>query len=140
MVSGSASTPDRRGDGLLRSSPVGPLWQPPGGEGPLSAKEYIEAIAEELARVRGRGLLLSPADVQLALGWHAAEIPLPAVLAEVRKASRLRARSAGARGAAEMLISLQALAPAIERLRPRRLQPRPTGLGRELRDAAGKPG
>ena len=51
----------------------------------LTAKEYIEAIAEELGRVRGRGLLLSPADVQLALCWHAAQVPLSSVVAEVRQ-------------------------------------------------------
>ena len=72
----------------------------------MTAKEYIEAIAQELGRVRGRGLLLSPADVQLALRWHAAQVPLAAVLAEVRKASRLRVRVSGVRGAAEMLVSL----------------------------------
>jgi hypothetical protein len=108
----------------------------------LSAKEYIEAIAQELGRVRGRGLLLSSADAQLALSWHAAQVPLAAVLAEVRKAGRLRARTAPVRGAAEMLISLQALAPAIERLRGRGPPPptRPEGLCAQLRAAARAPG
>jgi len=107
----------------------------------LTAKEYIEAVADELARVRGRALLLSPADMQLALSWHAAQVPLPAVLAEVRKAARLRARASGLRGAAEMLVSLQALAPALERLKPRRPALAATpGLEAELRAAARRPG
>ncbi len=107
----------------------------------MTAKEYIEAIAQDLAKVRGRALLLSPADVQLALGWHAGQVPLAAVLAEVRKAARLRVRASGVRGAAEMLVSLQALAPALERMR---IRPRPAaapeGLAGELRAAARRPG
>jgi hypothetical protein len=108
----------------------------------LSAKEYIEAIAQELGRVRGRGLLLSSADAQLALSWHAAQVPLAAVLAEVRKAGKLRTRTSPVRGAAEMLISLQAFAPAIERLRGRRPPPppKPEGLCAQLRAAARAPG
>jgi hypothetical protein len=85
----------------------------------LTAQEYIETVAQELGRVRGRGLLLSSADAQLALAWHAAKVPLAAVVTEVRKAARLRSRAAPVRGAAELSISLQAVAPAIERLRPR---------------------
>jgi len=108
----------------------------------LTAKEYIEAVAQELGKVRGRGLLLSPADAQLALSWHAARVPLAAVIAEVRKAVRLRPRSAATRGAAEMLVSLQALAPALERLRACRPPPqrKPEGLCAQLRAAARAPG
>ena len=64
----------------------------------MTAREYIETIAQELSSVRGRGLLLSPADAQLALSWHAREVPLAAVIAQVRKAARLRARSARQKG------------------------------------------
>jgi hypothetical protein len=108
----------------------------------LTAKEYIETVAQELGRVRGRGLLLSPADAQLALRWHAAQVPLAAVIAEVRKAARLRARTAGVRGAAELLVSLQAVAPAIERLCARRpaAAPKAEGLCVQLRAAARAPG
>lgn len=107
----------------------------------MTAKEYIDAIAQELGRVRGRGLLLSPADLQLALGWHSAQVPLAAVLAEVRKAARLRVRVSGVRGAAEMLVSLQALAPAVERMKVRRpAAAAPAGgLADELRAAARRP-
>jgi hypothetical protein len=107
----------------------------------LTAKEYIEAIAQELGRVRGRALLLSPADVQLALCWHASQVPLAAVIAEVRKAARLRVRVSGVRGAAEMLVSLQALAPAVERMKPRRTPDAAScrGLAGELRAAARRP-
>ncbi len=108
----------------------------------MTAKEYIEAVAQELGKVRGRGLLLSPADAQLALSWHAAQVPLAAVIAEVRKAVRLRPRGAPARGAAEMLVSLQALAPALERHRARPKAPpaRPQGLCAQLRGTARDPG
>jgi hypothetical protein len=107
----------------------------------LTAKEYIEAVARELGRVRGRGLLLSPADAQLALSWHAAQVPLAAVITEVRKAVRLRPRSSAVRGSAEMLLSLQALAPALERHRAcRQPAPRPEGLCAQLRAAARAPG
>ena len=108
----------------------------------MTAREYIEAIAQELGRVRGRGLLLSPADARLALSCHAAHVPLAAVLAEVRKAGRLRARGGPARGTAEMLVSLQALAPALERLCARRAiaEPAPAGLGGQLKAAARRPG
>jgi hypothetical protein len=85
--------------------------------------------------------LLSSADAQLALSWHAAQVPLAAVLAEVRKVGRLRTRTS-VRGAAEMLISLQALVPTIERLRRRRppALPKPEGLCAQLRAAARAPG
>ena len=106
----------------------------------MTAKEYIEAVAQELGKVRGRGLLLSPADAQLALSWHAARVPLAAVITEVRKAARLRPRSGLARGAAEMLLSLQALAPALERHRAPRPAPRAEGLREQLRAAALAPG
>jgi len=123
------------------SDPSGNLLRQPRGRG-LTAKEYIEAVAQELGRIRGRGLLLSPADAQLALSWHAANVPLAIVIAEVRKAARLRPRSAPARGAAEMLVSLQALAPALERHCVRRKPPpsRPEGLCAQLRAAARDPG
>jgi len=106
----------------------------------LTAKGYIEAVAQELGKVRGRGLLLSPADAQLALSWHAARVPLAAVITEVRKAARLRPRSGLARGAAEMLISLQALAPALERHRAPPPAPRAEGIREQLRAAALAPG
>jgi hypothetical protein len=106
----------------------------------LTAREYIEAVAQELGRVRGRGLILSPADAQLALSWHAAQVPLPAVLAEVRRAARLRSKAAGARGAAELSISLQAVAPAIDRLRLRPVPaPKADALGAQLRRACRGP-
>src|SRR5215468_11923523 len=143
MLSSSASTPARRGNEPRSGAAVGPLGQPQmlmaRGQG-LTAKEYIEAVAQELGKVRGRGLLLSPADAQLALSWHAARVPLAAVITEVRKAARLRPRSGPARGAAEMLISLQALAPALERHRAPRPAPAPEGLREQLRAAALAPG
>src|SRR6195256_3582180 len=115
MVSGSASTPAQRVDDRLLSDPSGSLRAPPRGHTGLTAKEYIETVAQELGRVRGRGLLLSPVDAQLALSWHASRIPIAAVIAEVRRTARLRTRTAGVRGAAEMLVSLQAIASSIER-------------------------
>jgi hypothetical protein len=104
----------------------------------VTAREYIEAVARELGKVRGRGLLLSPADAQLALGWHAAQVPLQTVLREVRRAARLRPK-AQVRGAAEPMLSLQVIAQSI-RIPARREKPRQTGLREQLRDAARAPG
>ena len=89
----------------------GKMTARPGNQ--LTAREYIEAVARELGKVRGSGLLLSPADASLALSWHADQVPLAAVLAEVRRAAKLRAK-ARARGAAEPPISLRHIAGAID--------------------------
>jgi hypothetical protein len=105
----------------------------------LTAQEYIETVAHELGKVRGRGLLLSSADAQLALAWHAAQVPVAAVVGEVRKAARLRSQAPAARGAAELSISLQILAPAIERLKPRPAAVRSEALSTELRAACRTP-
>ena len=107
---------------------------------PLTAREYVEAVALDLGKLRGRGLLLSPADTQLALSWHAARIPLAAVQSEIRKAARLQPRLV--RGAAATLFSLQLIAPAVERLRSQRpARPAaPEGLRGQLRAATDAPG
>lgn len=112
-----------------------------GAQAILTAQEYIETVAQELGKVRGRGLLLSSADAQLALAWHAAQVPLAAVVTEVRKAARLRSQAPAARGAAELSISLQVVAPAIERLRPRpgTAVARSEALSTELRAACRTP-
>ena len=77
----------------------------------MKAREYIEAIAAELSRLRGRGLLLSSADAQLALSWHAAGVPLAQIQTELRRARKLR--PATPRGAVEVGFSLQLLASSI---------------------------
>ena len=104
----------------------------------LTAREYIEAVARELGKVRGGGLLLSPADASLALSWHAAQVPLTTVLTEVRKAVRLKAR-AHARDAVEPAISLQQVARAVDVRAPTRTKaPKPAArtLGEQLRAAS----
>ena len=84
----------------------------------MTAREYIEGIAAELSRLRGRGLLLSPTDAQLALSWHEAGVPLSEVQAELRRARRLKPPCA--RGAIEIGLSLQLFAASIaSRLRRR---------------------
>src|SRR5258705_8982062 len=141
MLSGSASTPPRREDDRCCRTRQAVFERRREGTPGMTAKEYIETVAQELGRVRGRGLLLSPADAQLALSWHASRVPVAAVIAEVRRAARLRTRTAGVRGAAEMLVSLQAIAPAIDRLTARRPPPppKPEGLRAQLRAAAQPP-
>jgi hypothetical protein len=121
------------------ASAVRPMSDPCGriGRG-VTAREYIEAVARELGKARGRGLLLSPADAQLALSWHAAQVPLQSVLAQVRRAARLRP-AAAPRGAVEPLLSLQLIAQAI-RAPVRREKPRDKGLREQLRGAARAPG
>src|ERR1700682_4898102 len=110
MVSGSASTPPRREDDRCCRTRRAVFEGNREGTPGLTAREYIETVAQELGKVRGRGLLLSPADAQLALSWDAWRGPGGGVLAEVRRAARLRTRTTGVRGAAEMLVSLQAIA------------------------------
>jgi hypothetical protein len=86
--------------------------------------------------------LLSPADAALALSWHAAQVPLQLVLAEVRRASRLLGK-VQARGAAQPQLSLQVLAKAVEsraRVSPRRPAARPESLSAQLRKAAAAKG
>jgi len=92
--------------------------------------------------VRGGGLVLSPADAQLALSWHAAGVPLAGVSAELQRASRLRPRSARARGAHELGISLQLVAQSLDRKkRPRKPRVAPEGgIAAQLRAAARAPG
>jgi len=110
----------------------------------VTAREYIEIVAQELGKVRGGGLLLSPADASLALAWHAAEVPIAAVVAEVRRAARLRRSGPVVRGAAELPLSLQVIAQSVEakaRRRPKRPVPREeTGLREQLLAAARAPG
>ncbi len=109
----------------------------------MTAREYIEAIAHELSKARGKGLLLSPADAQLALSWHAGQVPLQAVLTEVRRAARLRPASALLRGAAETGLSLQLIAQSFAgRLKAvrRARAPLDHGLGAQLRAATRAPG
>jgi hypothetical protein len=104
----------------------------------VTAREYIETLARELGRVRGRGLLLSPADAQLALAWHAAQVPLQTVVMQVRRAARLRPQLP-VRGAVEPPLSLQTIAGAIK-VKPRREKPREAGLREQLRAASRAPG
>jgi hypothetical protein len=81
----------------------------------MNARDYVESIAQSLSRLRGSGLLLSPADAQLALAWHAAGVPLPDVLHVLSTGrSRLRANRATARGAQPTALSLQTFAAAVE--------------------------
>jgi hypothetical protein len=105
----------------------------------VTPRDYIEEIAAELSRLRGRGLLLSPADARLALSWHAAGIPLSEVQAELRRARRLKPPTA--RGAAEVGLSLQLLEGTMAaqvRRKPRAQAPAPS-LASELLRAARSP-
>jgi hypothetical protein len=108
----------------------------------MSAREYIEALAIELSRLGGRGLVLSPADAQLALAWHASEVPLQAVVQELRRVGRpLRA---AVRGVAAPGVSLQVIEKSIDarlRRRPRKpVRRRAEGLEAQLLSAARAPG
>ena len=105
----------------------------------MTPREYIEGIAAELSRLRGRGLLLSPADAELALSWHAAGIPLSDVQAQLRRAKRLKAPAG--RGTAQVGLTLQLFAPALAaqaRRKPRTKPPAP-GLSAELLAASRSP-
>ena len=105
----------------------------------MNAREYIEAVAFELSRARGKGLMLSPADTTLALSWHAAQVPIAQVTAELRKLSRKHPKS---RGAILPPLSLQLLEARFDG-RVQRLRPEPAkgrqALSQQLLSAAGDP-
>ena len=106
----------------------------------MKPREYIETLALELSRVGGRGLVLSPADAQLALAWHAADVPLQTVVTLLRRAARPRV--AAVRGAAEPGMSLQAIERSVTvraGKKPRKA-PEPRGLTAQLRAATRAPG
>jgi hypothetical protein len=107
----------------------------------MTAKQYVETLAQELARAPGgRGLMLSPADAQLALSWHAAGVPLREVIAQLRRHARNRRRDT-ARGALGPAASLQSIAQSIRpRARDPRRLPADSRLSLELRAAARSPG
>ncbi len=117
----------------------------------MGPRAYIEAIAHELSKLRGRGLLLSPADAQLALAWHTSGLPLEEVLCEIRRGARRR--SPAARGACDLGLTLQTFAAGLD-ARARRSQrlaadlpargtaeksTQPGGLSAELLRAAHQP-
>jgi hypothetical protein len=108
----------------------------------MTAREYIEALARELSKVRKGGLLLSPADAQLALSWHAAQVPLQTVIAQLRRATRQRPKGAQVRGAVDPAISLQLIAHSlVGRRAPRKTPSRGLQtLGAQLKAAALAPG
>jgi hypothetical protein len=105
----------------------------------VTAREYIESIATELSRLRGCGLLLSSADAQLALCWHEAGVPLCEVVAELRRARRLKPPNV--RGTAQVGLSLQLISGTLaSRSRRKAAAPPPAnGLRAELLRAARAP-
>jgi hypothetical protein len=93
----------------------------------VDPRSYIEAIAQELSRTGGRGLVLSSVEAQLALDWHAHGVPLGNIVAELRRVAR--DEGGVARGATRLRISLQLIEAAIAarhpRQRPRVAEPAP---------------
>jgi hypothetical protein len=111
----------------------------------MNAKDYVESLALALSRLRGGGLLLSPADAQLALSWHAAGVPLSDALHVLRTGKqRLRGAATRTRGAQVPALTLQAFAAAVEdvakrtRRSPLRLVGAAQGLSVQLREATRK--
>lgn len=113
----------------------------------MHAKDYVESIALALSRLRGGGLLLSPADAQLALSWHTAGVPLADVLHVVRTGKqRLRGAAANSppRGAQATALSLHAFAAAVEQRARQARRARPpadaaeAGLSPQLRRATAR--
>jgi hypothetical protein len=110
----------------------------------VSAQQYVEAIARELSRLRGRGLLLSPADSALALAWHAQGVPLQRVLAVLRAQGprllpRARASRKGQAQAAPPQISLAVFASALSARPAASPAPPASSLAAELLVAARDP-
>ncbi len=88
---------------------AGPGHHPAGAF--MTGREYIEAIADELTRLR-KGLVLSPADTSLAPAWHASGVPLADILPVMRGGMwLLDRRMRQSRGAPELSPTLQTFAP-----------------------------
>jgi hypothetical protein len=105
----------------------------------VDPRSYIEAIAAELTRIRGTGLVLSPVEAQLALSWHASGVTLDDVLGELRKVKRLRPTVA--RGAVQVGLSLQLIERSVaQRKKPRDIPPQPGATAPALWRAAQEPG
>jgi hypothetical protein len=106
----------------------------------VDARSYIEAIAAELSRVRGCGLVLSPVEAQLALAWHSSGVGLDDVLGELRRARKLRPTLT--RGAVQVGMSLQLIERSVAARKRRRESEPPavTGIAAELLRAARAPG
>jgi hypothetical protein len=105
----------------------------------VDARTYIEAIAAELSRVRGYGLVLSPVEAQLALSWHASGVGLDDVLGELHRVRKLRPTLT--RGAVQVGMSLQLIERNVAaRSRRREEEPPARGVAAELLRAARAPG
>jgi hypothetical protein len=104
----------------------------------VDARSYIEAIAAELTRIRGTGLVLSPVEAQLALSWHASGVTLDDVLGELRKVKRLRPTLA--RGAVQVGMSLQLIERSVAQRKKLRDVAPPGGTTAALWRAAQAPG
>jgi hypothetical protein len=52
--------------------------------------DYVRAVAERFVKLRGRGLMVSPADLEVAAGWEKAGVPLRVALRGVAAAFRSR--------------------------------------------------
>jgi hypothetical protein len=102
----------------------------------VDARSYIEAIARELSCAGGQGLVLSPADAQLALGWHSAGVPLADVTAELRRILRFPPKVA--RGATRLRVSLQLIEATMAVRHPRKMPiaPAPAPLSEGLLHAS----
>jgi hypothetical protein len=105
----------------------------------VDPRSYIEAIAAELTRIRGTGLVLSPVEAQLALSWHASGVTLDDVLGELRKVKRLRPTLA--RGAVQVGLSLQLIEGSVARRKNApEIAPPSAGTAAALWRAAQAPG
>ncbi len=58
----------------------------------MAAREpdYVRAVADRFVKLRGRGMFLSPADLETAAGWEKAGVPLGAALRGIAAAFRSR--------------------------------------------------
>lgn len=80
------------------------------GAEPGESHAYFRAIEETFIRLRGSPLLLSPADWQIARGWHERGIPLDFVCRALETFFEARRE----RGVESRMRSLRYCAPAVE--------------------------
>src|SRR5687767_13512254 len=87
---------------------------------PTGLEAYVLAIERHLSSHRGAQHVLSPRDFALAKAWHAAALPLAAVLAGIDRAAE---RDAGVSSLSRCRRHVEALAAAAPAAEPAPAQP-----------------
>ncbi len=104
--------------------------------GPEEEAAWIRAVEERFRALRGRPLLLSPADFERARAWYGQGIPLWLVLETIEEVFREAARRRPPVRPRSLAYCEPAVLEAFEEWKRRRAPGRPAGRRKEERDAA----